>query len=594
LPSDMQAQGSTWVAAKKWRRAAAEDRAAFLDAVNPIIEREAPTIGRSKAIDLVLSGWNNGDIGGGKLRARIGSVSRSRYYEWDKRKNDQGLPGLLPDRRDLGTRMMPEVEEACQRLVWKKHTISYRAAHRSLMVKLGKEKTPSYATVVRYLSAYRKDNWPALVCHHEGRKGLMKRNMTPALGRADADLTEPNQRWEIDTTKADIMTVDGKRWKIIAVIDVFSRMVRFFFVEREDALTVGQCIRQCILTWGLPQQLVMDNGKPYISKRIAGFLEALGAARLVCLPGTPTMKGTVERVFRTLTEEAFKPLSGYVGNSVQNRPAEIVLKYSREQAQALVDGWVTNVYAERLHGTTGQRPRERMAQPGFTPKKPHVRELDLLLMEEHSRIVRRNRIEFQGGIYHAPELATYEGQRLKFRASDFDAGEIIVYREGGFLCIAEDPVSKGWTPQEIIEKKKGANRRIRDLIQASKAMHPEVKGGDSLLTELIEDGEGKKPAILPLRDKVIDIRPGLKDTPYTNPQAAPAETEEPQACGGAEGAEPLILSRTHKYLDIRRRQMAGEPVDEADIRWFEDFMTSPEYRLAADYLERQLHLGAVS
>lgn len=277
--------------------------------------------------------------------------------------------------------------------------------------------------------------------------------MLPAIGRADANIVRPNQRWEIDTTIADrfvkqeggeFVSKDGKRLKLIGVVDVYSRSARYFFVEKETALAVGLVMRQLIILWGLPEEVVIDNGKPFKNHRILRFLRALGVAVHICLPGNPTEKPHVERCFGTLSGSFFRRFCDYSGNSIKTRPSQIEIKYTAVEAQSQVDQYIDFIYSERIHSSTGQRPRERMAQPDFIPKTVDPRDLDLLLMEEHQRKVSQGHIKFRGGKYFHKKLP--EGQRIKFRASDLDAGEIIVFHQGEFLCIAEDYNFKGRSP----------------------------------------------------------------------------------------------------------------------------------------------------
>ena len=574
-------------------------KARLLDLVDEFVKVHEGEITATEAVQRCLKHFNRGLIGQeirGKLRRE--NVKARTYYSWRRARDENGLSGLTEAYNNGGRRISPEVKREIEKLVWEDHLCRFQDIKEDLKVIFPKNKLPSYSAIRRFVKEYRADNWPALVLKHEGQKGLRDRNMQVVLGRMDADLTGPNQKWELDTTIADLftgrkikgavlVTKDGKRCKLIGIEDVFSRSLKHYFVERETGFMVGQVIRDRILVWGLPEEIIIDNGKPYKNNRVLHFLRNIGVAVHVCIPGNPVEKPHIERAFRTLSEKLFRRLPGYSGNSVQTRPNEIKIEYAMAEAQKIVDEYIDNVYAETVHSSTGQRPRERMSPPGFTPKTAVERDLDILLMQEYKRDVRQGHITYQHSKYFHPKLP--EGQTVEIRVNDFDASEILVFVDRKFLCVAEDPMRKGRTPTEIRELRKERNRELRTRVKAHEALLDKGRTKGQRIYDLIEHGKKTKPFELPKKAEVVEF-PKVKGISFSKPgydrDPAGPEDEIREA-----HRERLIRNKQEKYLIIMRRKREGQALDEFDRQFLEEFTASNEYKMVGAYLDRQLQAG---
>jgi putative transposase len=555
-------------------------------------------LSKGDALEKFLNAFNRGRIGEsireGLIKKR---VRRSTFYNWQRDFSRYGISGLLPGWNNGGCRINPKVREEIERFIWSEHLCRYVDIYNHLRIKFPKENLPSYSAVRSYAKYYKEQHQAALVLKFEGVKGLRDRGMDVALGRRDEDVHRPNQRWEIDTTIADLLTgrkvsevvlltKDGKRCKIIGIVDVYSRLAKFYLTEKETALEVGRVLRDRMLDWGLPEELVIDNGATYKNNRILSFLRSLTIAVFLCLPGTPEEKPHIERIFRTLTEQLFRRLPGYSGNSVATRPNEIEVKYTKSELQGIIDDYVTNVYAETVHRTTGQRPRERMSPPGFQPRRPKSeRELDIFLMEVHTRKVRQGFICYEGGKYFHPSLP--EGKTVTIRVNDFDASELLVFVDRKFLCIAEDYGRKGRTPQQIREAKKERNRELRTRIKAHEALIDKDRPKDANILDLIKHHKETKPTELPKKAELVTF-PDLKNIHYTRPENEASEDSD-MVWGSGENEEPRIFkSRREKYIHIIQQKQKGKTLNKNEEEFLKDYEASDEYGLVRDYLEREV------
>ena len=584
-----------------WNQALALAKSDFLDLAKEFIKVHKGEYGKGQALKRFLKAFNGGLIGQDvREKLRRGAISKSTFYGWRQAYRRGGLAGLLEGYGNGGCRIPPVFQEEIKKLIWQNHLCRYQDILDDLRVLFpGARDLPHYSTIRAYAREYKTDNWAALVMKHEGQKGLRDRNMQVALGRADADLTAPNQRWELDTTVADVFTKrkikdvvlrtgDGKRCKIIAVFEVFSRALKFYLVEKETALMVGLCFRDCIITWGLPEEVIIDNGKPYKNRRFMSFVRANGISLILSIPGNPVQKPHVERGFRTLSEKLFRRLPGFSGNSVANRPNEIEVKYSMAELQEIMDRWVENVYMETVHRSTGQRPRERMSPPGFVPKTINERELDILLMEERDRRVYQGHITYLGGKYFHPKLP--EGQNVKFRVNDFDASELLVFFGGKYLCTAVDYRRKGKTPAEIREAKKSRNRELRTRVKANEALINKTKPKGENILDLIDHHEKIRPVELPKKAEVLSF-PELINVPYTNTETEGTDFAGPERdAGKVEEGGLRHRDRVERYLDVAKREKRGQSIDELDRRFIEEFEESELFKTNdyKEYLQRKL------
>jgi len=576
--------------AQEWNQDIALAKADFLNLVDDFIKSHQVEMGNTRALNRFLKIFNRGQIGQEireKLRRKI--IKKDTFYNWRRQLKNRGLSGLLEGYGNGGCKISPEIKEAIERMIWENHLCRYQDVYEDLQVLFDKNDIPHYSTIRRYVKKYKAKNWAALVLKHEGTKGLRDRNMEVALGRKDANLTRPNERWEIDTTVADLFT--HRKIKIIGVEDVFPRALKYYLVDTETALIVGQVIRDRILAWGKPDIVVIDNGTPYRNNRVLNFLRSIGVTCHICIPGNPVEKPYIERSFRTLSEKLFRRLIGYSGNRVQTRPNEIEIKYTMNEAQEIIDRYFTNVYAETIHRSTGQRPRERMRPPGFVPKTIPERELDILLMEEYERKVRQGHITFQGGRFFHPRLP--EDQTVKIKVNDFDASEILVFVNQKFLCIAEDLTRKGKTPKEILDAKKERNQELRTRIKACEALINKQKPNDANILALIDHHEKLKPLELPRKADVLEF-PELQNIQYTRPETEGQDSKESEKDIDEKREQPLIRNKREKYLDVRRRQRTGEILDDFDEGFLEEFLKSNEYRMIGTFLEEQLKKEAAN
>ena len=450
---------------------------------------ERATVGekaRTKALDRFLENYKQGLVDR-EILDILGPVeSRRTLDNWRRAKAERGLAGLLERRgRPKGKGIVKgDLRAFIWKLLEKNPTLSAANVKRLLPAEFPGRKLPSGRTVRSLVSHLKADHKEHLLSIHQ--PSVAKRLYQFSLGQADADLTAPNQRWEADSTRADIMSrpnkkvmeivcKNGKRHTLICLIDVYSRWPVFLLEEKGGGYNINLCLVKSVRQMGLPLEIIMDRGKDYQSRAVQGFCTELGV-NLPEIPGySPELKPHVERMFATLQGQLFQTLEGYTANKVDNRTEVILAQYSREQLQAEIDRWV-EAYARRVHGQTGARPIDRMNPEGWTRQTVSEEQLRILLHPEERASVRQGRIRHRNGYYYHRELAWLDGSaKVYVRQDPDDAGLLHVWdSDRNYLCLATDTRRLGLTPAQIAEERRAFNsvRKLRraEAREASRAL----------------------------------------------------------------------------------------------------------------------------
>jgi transposase InsO family protein len=263
-------------------------------------------------------------------------VTRQTVHRWLRRYAALGLAGLAdqPSRPVTCPHQMPPEIEA--------RIITLRVEHpewgpQTLHHELGEEGStplPAYSSIYRCLL----------------RHGLV----TPEpRKRKRSDF----RRWErsrsMELWQMDVMggvkLEDGSELKLITGIDDHSRFcVSAKLVPRATARPVCEALAAALKRYGVPDQILTDNGKVFTGKFGPGAGEVLfdricrenGIRHLLTAPSSPTTTGKVERFHKTVRADFLRDR----------------VFASIEEAQAELDAWVAFYNQERPHQGIGMVP----------------------------------------------------------------------------------------------------------------------------------------------------------------------------------------------------------------------------------------------
>jgi transposase InsO family protein len=246
------------------------------------------------------------------------------------------------------------------------------------------------------------------------REGLMQREQSPTdRRRYEAEL--PNDIWQSDAMHGPWISAEGKKRKtyLFAFLDDMSRLIthaQFYLSEKLDSYL--DCLRQALLSRGLPRKLYVDNGPAFRSFHLHQICASLGIALVHSKPYQPQGRGKIERAFRTVRSDF---LAGFCAESL------------KELNEAL-DLWIRNVYHNREHRSTRETPLKRFASHSEC-LRPAPKDLEDHFRKQARRRVAKDRTVALGGrLYEAPVALI--GKQIALLYHEHDPSRIEALYEG--------------------------------------------------------------------------------------------------------------------------------------------------------------------
>ena len=318
---------------------------------------------------------------------------------------------------------------------------------------------PSIRTVYRLLE--RTEVYEA-TCLREGKAIADKRLR---VGKAGVRVSRILERVEMDHTPLDLFLIDEKTWlplgrpTLTVAIDRYSRMLLGYYLSFGGPSTaaVMGALRHAILpkiltkakipgmqienTWpcyGIPAQIVVDNGMEFHSSDLDSVADDLDIHILYCPKHQPRFKGAVERFLGTVNYNFAHQLPGTSFARFYQRgdydPQKCALLTFSEFKQ-LFEKWVVDVYAQTLHRGLGTTPWARWHE-GLAQHEPELPE-DLHTLQRRiglvkTRCLRRDGIQLNGIRYSGDSLqpilsAFGEGVQVRVSYDAEDLGDIQVW-----------------------------------------------------------------------------------------------------------------------------------------------------------------------
>ena len=272
---------------------------------------------------VVQDGWKVTEVAD-----RLG-VSRQAVHKWIARYEAGGLPALA-DRshrpQSCSHQIVPELEALiCE--IRRKHP---GWGPRRILHELGRagvDPLPGRSSIYRCLKRHN------LV---ELRRRKKRRD---EFRRWERD--RPMQLWQMDVMGGVVLD-DGTELKIVTGVDDHSRFcVAAGLVQRATARAVCEVFKAAILRYGVPDEVLTDNGKVFTGRFGTHKAEVMfdrmcrenGISHRLTAPRSPTTTGKIERFHQSVRKEFL------ADRSFQSLTA----------AQEALDGWVDDYNNERPH-----------------------------------------------------------------------------------------------------------------------------------------------------------------------------------------------------------------------------------------------------
>ncbi len=342
---------------------------------------------------------------------------------------------------------------------------------------------PSYQTIARYVNYLMEEergknaHFLAAQGSREYKnkvmvKGSRDTGALPVMGMVQGDEHTFDCWVEFRHTNGKVLAIKPK---LVAWIDTRSRVIMGDLICRDAN---AQILKQSLLKMiygtpgGVPQWLLIDNGKDYTAETMTGRKrndrvnfdsETVGFYRSIgiqddtrSLPYQPWSKAQMERFFGTVCRMFTKWLFSYTGTLSGSRTAGKIKKdipdmlergelLTMEEFFGLWKKWLNEVYHKRQHSGL-KKQREKFTAPMdvflnaedryYKPAPPKAY-ASVLMMKAEQALVRNIGILKFGYEYSAQELCDYIGEKVDIKWDTEDVTRLYVYtKEGKKICEA--------------------------------------------------------------------------------------------------------------------------------------------------------------
>jgi putative transposase len=414
-----------------------------------------------------------------ELRAKGEKVSRASLYRWLKAFNEgnSDLRSLVSSFHKCGAKERridgePDIiiESVIDELIAKGENISVETVYEIVYHQIDKKneqrkesliKHPSKSTVWRRVKEREKYDVDEA---KYGREYAIKNNKQFNIQNKPQ---YPLQRVECDHTRLDLFVVDdknrlpiGRPW-VTVLFDVATGYPLGYYIgfEPPSYTSVMHVLRHSImpksyiknkypriknewLAYGVPDVLVMDNGKEFHSKHLDEVCLLLQMEKDYNPPRKPWYKGAVERHFRTLNQQLIHSTPGTTFSNIFDRKDYDPQKNAIIGFKRLIEylhKWLVDYYAMKYSkGVRGIPAKlwELGIQKRGRPPLPAVKvDWEIILLKIGKASIQHTGVRMKHLFYNSPVLSKIRGyftrnrikNRVDIKFDPTDLSKIHIY-----------------------------------------------------------------------------------------------------------------------------------------------------------------------
>lgn len=325
----------------------------------------------------------------------------------------------------------------------------------------------------------------------------------------------PNQQWEVDATKMDMMVkvpvvlASGKknqghrdyfireatadyqlvRLQIIGIIDNFSGSTVYALFDSSNSYANARLLHKAMKKLGKPEIIKGDNGADYVSAHLQAVLADLAIDYIATGKARGDEKGMIERSFRTLQHSPeFECMAGFVGHNVDQRQH---LEMESSTKLEKLSGVATNIKSDHLWWWEAENWLDNFMEHKQSNRYekhsdclPTQRELDVafrLLGKRENRKVSKEGIRHNNSYYLSLEMWQHIqiGEHVEIIENIDNASLLSVYQHGQFVCEIQnrDILRQSLSVEQIKASKKIYKQRVvKENKSLTKQAHKSFKG----------------------------------------------------------------------------------------------------------------------
>lgn len=422
-----------------------------------------------------------------------------------------------------------------------------------------------------------------------------------AMGNASAMATHANALWELDSTSLDCASESGKRYALMAAIDVYSRRMMVLVAPTSNAEGIKTLLRRAFIEWGVPDFIKTDNGKDYKSREVRSALAALRIYQGFCKVRSPWEKPHIERALKTLNHDIVAELPRFLGHSVQDQvarrereaakakePNRIVNKLARlfgvymqhgltmVELQGVLDTWCDQEMTRpRKKALTGKTPAMMMA--GQTVRKvENLHELDILLADlggkSGIRTLQRSGIHLERGTFIHPNIGSKHpaGTKVRIKHDPVEEKYLHVFDlKWNFLFTAFNKKLDGMLTQSTAVEghaRQAAKNKALDaeIAKLTAEKRKNNRTNHAAKIRAIANQEPENVIWVPMRVESVEVE-AFKDK---KPEVTPPQKSQPEAQENYE-----------RWLVLDGRVKNGETLDHGDSVFWQKYPERPEFKV---------------
>ncbi len=525
-----------------------------------------------------------------------------------------GPEGLIDERRLKDTRRSvdPRWDKACVEILHEytnrstpsKQTVITRAT-RSFLNAVPDGIAPSRAVAYRRVDEL--DAGKYTFSNAPRRRSVAKRPQG-VLGQLRP--THPGEYVLMDGYKLDVFAMEPvtMRWvntELTIAMDMFDRSIKGIRLRPMAAKSadVAGVLLQCLTPqrWGradeastgpyagvpehivlgsvglLPDTIVIDHGKVYMSEHTLGACRRLGISVQPAIPDKATDKPILERFFRSMRQSLLDKLPGYKGPNIASRGKDVEQGafYYVTELEQLIREWVGDVYHLKAH--KGLRD-PRLPDVDLSPQEmfnrgiavsgllrlPAHEEVRYELMEVEWRKINHYGVDIDNRRYDGAALNPYRGHRSDYGGAHPGKWPILVDVDDIRTVYFQDPIDKTWHPLEwrlaaginAPFSKDAADYTRRVSVHEQRHVDPQ-QAVEDLLTRW------SREEVLGRRERNLAIRlASMADARAQDPNAEPSETASMPGVIDLLSRRPKETPGHRDDLDdVFERYYTGQPDD---------------------------------
>jgi putative transposase len=367
-----------------------------------------------------------------------------------------------------------------------------------------------------------------------------------------------NQRWESDHKQLPIMVRPRlgmrpvKPWATLFE-DAKTRAIMGAAIvpRRPTRAEVLAALRSSVLVdpdrgpfGGVPDVLVWDNGLEFTSNDVNQLALELGCTVAPTTAYTPTEKGKIERLNRTLEQELISTLPFYsdgpkAANKKHFGPKNVDPMFFEQFAEIFFE-WVWHYNNERQHSALdGRSPLEAWVEDATPIRELEPAELRWMMPSQNRKVL-KDGIHFEGRIFWASDLIGLIDETVEIRYMPYDYRQVEVFLDGKWLTTAVPPGEVTAEDRERFYKarrdeRKRAAGRMRASSRRSAARlialteAGALEDGDPVAAEEEKRIEKRRTRKLGAADLELLGLDGLYEVDDDVQGSAPAAADEPKS-----------------------------------------------------------------